>query len=154
MSGVKGQGRGNSSALKHGQRSLVALVQRSQDASHPAMQIIHEKARGYMLDRGGAETLSTMELDTLRHGAVLAILADLHVRRLINDQGKCRRMSGPRFKDLALGYARIVEAHGRVLGLVGLARRERELPDAFAYIRRGTTDTEAERAVDAQEAEP
>ena len=154
MSGQRVQGKGNGSALKHGQRSLLALVRRATDDAHPVLQIIAERARGYMLDRGGIDALGAMEQDTLRHGATLAILADMLVHRVLNDQGRARRMNAARFKELCLSYSRLAEAHGRVLALVGVRRCERELPDAFEYIRRGNTDTEAERPADAQESEP
>ncbi len=129
MSGVKGMGKANGNSLRHGGKSLVALVQRSQDPSHPVLRIITAKAEGYMLDRGGMGALSTMQQDTLRHGAVLAILADLHVHRILNDRGRPRRMNAARFRDLALAYSRIVEAHARLLAVVGIERAERELPD-------------------------
>ena len=77
MSGVKGQGKGNGAALKHGQRSLLGLVQRSQSADHPVLRIIADKAEAYAADRGGPAALSLMERETLRHAATLGLLADL-----------------------------------------------------------------------------
>ena len=109
MSGVKGQGRGNGSALRHGGKSLLALVQRATDDAHPVLQIIAERARGYMLDRGGIDALGAMEQDTLRHGATLAILADLLVHRVLNDQGRARRMNAARFRELCLSFSRLAE---------------------------------------------
>jgi len=129
MAGVKGQGRRNGNALKHGGRSLLALVERSQDESHPVMQIIGAKARGYVQERGGPEALSLMEQDTLRHGAVLALLADMHLCRIVNDQGRPRRMNAMRFRDLSLAYARLAEAHNRILSSVGLGRAAKLIDD-------------------------
>ncbi len=132
MAGVKGQGRDNGSALRHGQKSLLSLVQSSQDESHPVLQIIRAKAQEYAVDRGGTETLSTMERDTLRHAATLSILADMHVHRIISERGKPRRMSALKFRDLALAFARIVESHNRLVASVGLERRARPVDDPRA----------------------
>ena len=146
MSGVKGQGRGNGSALRHGGKSLLALVQRATDDAHPVLQIIAERARGYMLDRGGIDALGAMEQDTLRHGATLAILADLLVHRVLNDQGRARRMNAARFKELCLSYSRLAEAHGRVLGLVGLERRAKDVPSLDDYLAARYGNTSGDRA--------
>jgi len=136
MAGVKGQGRGNGSALKHGGRSLLALVERSQDDGHPVMRIVARRALGYMQERGGPEALSLMEQDTLRHGAVLAILCDMHFCRIVNDRGRPRRMNAMRFRDLSLAYGRLAESHNRILASVGLERRERPADDIVAQARR------------------
>jgi len=134
MSGIRGQNTANGSALKHGGKSLLALVERSQDPRHPVLQIIMQKTQGYLTDKGGVEMLSLMEQDTLKHGAVLAILADLHVHRILNNQGQPRRMNAARLKDLCLGYSRLVDSHSRLLALVGLERRAKELPPSLQEI--------------------
>lgn len=129
MAGVKGQGKGNGNSLRHGGKSLLALVERSQDESHPVMLIVKGRADAYVAELGGAAALSAQQLDVCRHGAVLAILADMTVHRIINERGRPRRMNAMRFKELSHGYSRIVESHARLMAFVGLERRERLVED-------------------------
>ncbi len=146
MGGVKGQDKGNGSALKHGGKSLLALVERSQDESHPVMQIVARKVRGYVQERGGPESLSLMQQDTLRHGAVLALLADMHLCRIVNDRGRPRRMNAMRFRDLSLAYARLAEAHNRILSSVGLGRAARLIDDPVEAARQMAKEQQAQWA--------
>jgi hypothetical protein len=81
------------------------------------------------------ETLSATEQDILKHGAVLALLADMHIHRFLSDKGRPRRMSALKLRDLALAYARIAQAHSRLLTSVGVERRAKDEPLSLADIR-------------------
>lgn len=146
MAGVKGQGKGNGNSLRHGGKSLLALVERSQDESHPVMLIVKGRADAYVAELGGAAALSAQQLDVCRHGAVLAILADMTVHRIINERGRPRRMAAMRFRELCFGYSRIVESHARLMALVGLERRERLVEDPVEAARALAREQEQEFA--------
>jgi hypothetical protein len=125
---IPGQGRHNTSALKHGQRSLLDLVRKATDPQHPVLVLVREKAAAYAQDLGGADALSTAEQDVLEHAAVLDLLCRLHVSRIVNTEGRPRRMNATRFHVLALGYARLAEAFARNMSAVGLSRRAKPIP--------------------------
>ncbi len=134
MASVKGQGRGNANAMQWGGRSLVDLVRRADDPQHPVLVLVRQKAAAYAQDLGGADALSTAEQDVLEHAAVLDLLCRLHVSRIVNTEGRPRRMNGTRFHTLALGYARLAEAFGRAMGAVGLQRRAKAVPTLDEFL--------------------
>ncbi len=124
----KGHSKGNGYGLRHGAVALRDLVKRNTDPAHPVMALVNAKAEAYIRDRGGIESLSAMEVDSLRHAAVLDLLTNLTITRLLNPQGRPKRMRAERFRDLVIVYCRITDSYNRVASTVGLARRTKDVP--------------------------
>ncbi len=140
MAARKGQSKGNGFGLRHGAVALRDLIRKNSDPSHPVMILVNDKAKQYIADRGGLESLSSLEVDSLRHAATLDLLTALTVNRLINPSGRIKRMKAERFRDLVIVYCRITDSFNRVASAVGLQRRPKDLPSLQQFLHDAASD--------------
>jgi len=139
MGGVPGQGQGNTNAKTHGARALESLIQRGfDDPYHWGMPAIRAKLAAYLEAHGGPESINAMKMDILQDAAALGVLAAAQWTRMFNGQGRQRRMSAQRHRELAQAYSATVERRARLLSLVGLEGAEKNANPREVVITRYT----------------
>lgn len=115
------------------------MLTRGEQPEGLAGQVLREHEHD--LARDFDATLSAKEAGACRRLSELELFAALVKARLTTPAGVLRRLNWKQEKEIIAVGTSVAESYSKLCAALGWKRRERELPDAFEYIRRGGPGT-------------